>query len=167
MIAVPKFVDYEAWYDRKDGRPGTDEVRHRIKARPANNKDDYTEFVIEACRCVARGEASFTLFGKLIGYPEQAICRYETQLCLHKNPKWFPPPLIQRRAIHRHVYNERAIREDWPWDKCAELVTFDKAMPRKKLSLQQYIERIGPKFLKDTNTEVHDPDSRDLFHMSQ
>lgn len=154
-------MGYDAWQNRYDGRSGTDEVRNRIKARPVDG-DDLTDFTIEICRCVARQEASFTLFGKLVGYPDSPLCRYETQLCRHTNPKWFPPSVIPSRMLHRHVYNERAIREDWTWDKCAEPLKL-KSVPKRKLSLQQSIDRLAPEFLKDTKIEIHDPDSASLF----
>jgi len=63
---------------------------------------------------------------------------------------------------HKYVYNERAIREDWPWDKCAEPLKL-KSRPRKKLSIQQCIDWIAPIFLNDTHVEIHDPDSMELF----
>lgn len=161
MIAAPKYVQHEAWDKRTEGRAGTDEVRNRIRAFPKDDQD-LTEFAIEACRCIARGEASFTLFGKLIGYPEEPLCRYEVQLVRHTNPRWFSPLVVGPRILHKHVYNERAIREGWMWDKCAEPLR-QKSTPRRRLSLQQCIDRIAPIFLKETNVEIYDPDSMSLF----
>src|SRR5438128_428070 len=105
LIALPKFVKYDEWQNRFDGRSTPDEERKRLKAHPVDATDS-TEFVIETCKCIARGEASFTLFGKLIGYPEHPLCRYEVQISRHSNPKWFPPSMIGPRVLHKHVYNE-------------------------------------------------------------
>lgn len=166
MIALPKFVSYSAWQDRfdnvgvKDGRESALEWRPRVKAHPQNDLD-LTEFVIETCRCPSRKEASFTLFGKLAGYPEQPLCRYEIQICRHNNPKWFPPPTVMPWVLHKHVYNERAIREGHPWDKCAEPIL--KKMPRNKLSLQQAMDRLSGIFLTETVVSVESPETNDLF----
>jgi hypothetical protein len=161
MIATPKSVKHDAWQERSAGRAGTAELRDRIPAHPID-ESDLTEFVIETCRCIARGEASFTLFGKLAGYPEQALCRYEVQICRHANPKWFLPSMIGPRVLHKHVYSERAIREDWTWDKCAEPLK-QHSRPRRKLTLQQCIDRLAPIFLQETNVKIHDADSMGLF----
>jgi hypothetical protein len=162
MIATPKRVDYNAWQNRYEGRAKQTEERSRIEASPID-ENDLTEFEIETCRCPAREEASFTLFGKLIGCPQEPLCRYEVQWCRHTNPRWFPPAYIGLRELHKHVYNERAIRENWPWDKCAELLNVKKK-PKKQLSLQQCIERLGGIFLDETHTTIDDPASRDLFY---
>jgi hypothetical protein len=160
MIAEPKHVPFDAWDHRWDGRESGDEHRIRVKVFP-DNKASLTEYVVECCKCAARGEASFTLFGRLLGYPEHSVCRYERQLCRHNNPRWFPPSVIGSNVLHRHVYNERAVTEDWPWDKCAEPLKI--VVPKRKLSLQQAIDRLTPEFLKDIKLEVHDPQTMGLF----
>ena len=162
LIAMPKFVPHDEWEKRTDGRPGPEE-RQRIRAYPVD-ESDLTEFHIERCKWVARGEASFTLLCKLVGYPEEALCRYEIQLATHRNPKWFPPAYVGKRVPHKHVYNERAMREFGAWDKCATPLVF-KPAPKRKMSLQQYIDRmIAPEFLKDVHVDIHDPDSMGLFY---
>jgi len=103
MIATPKYVPHDAWNGRSEGREGTDEVRNRIEAHPIDENDS-TQFLIERCRCAARGEASFTLFGRLSEYVQQPLCRYEIQICRHSNPKWFSgPSYISARVPHKHV----------------------------------------------------------------
>lgn len=163
MMATPKHVEHDEWQKRFEGRAGNDEERNRIKVYP-NDEKDSTEFVVETCRCIARGEASFTLFGKLIGYTEHPLCRYEIQISPHRNPKWFPPTMFGSLVPHRHIYNERAIREDHSWDRCAEPLK-ELAVPKKgkKFSVQQWIDRIGPIFVKDVRLDVADPDADPLF----
>jgi hypothetical protein len=162
MIAMPKYVEHDAWEKRFDGRLGNDEERNRIKAQPADEKD-LTEFVIEICRCIARGEASFTLFGKLLGYTEHPLCRYEIQCSRHTNPKWFSPSMFGSFIPHKHIYNERAVREDYSWDKCAEPLRMSLPRKKRKLTITQWIDRIGPHFLKDANIEISDPRAMPLF----
>jgi hypothetical protein len=159
MLKLPKHVEHDAWQNRHDGRSGD---RPRIKASP-NDRTNLTEFTIEIFKCAARGEASFTLLGRPSGYPEHALCRYEIQLVRHTNPKWFEPVFIGPRALHKHVYNERAIREDFPWDKCAEPLAL-KSHPRRRLSLEQAINRIAPIFLKELCVEILDRDTMSMFH---
>jgi len=159
MLKIPKSVPYDAWENRFEGRQSTDELRDRFKARPID-ETDLTEFTIEICRCSVRHEASFTLFGRLLEYPEHPICRYEIQLCRHRNLKWFPPRIVDPRMLHKHVYSERAIREGWPWDKCAEPI----GQNRKNLSLEQAIGRLTPVFLENLKIEIHDSEVQDLFH---
>lgn len=162
MIATPKYVPHDAWNGRSEGREGTDEVRNRIEAHPIDENDP-TQFLIERCRCAARGEASFTLFGRLAEYVQQPLCRYEIQICRHSNPKWFSgPSYISARVPHKHVYNERAILEGWTWDKCAEPLKLN-SQPKKKLSVEQCINWIAPIFLKEIHLEIHDPESNGLF----
>lgn len=154
MIEMQKVVPHDAWENRFEGRPSTtQEIRNRIRVVP-EEEANLTEFIVETCLCPGRGEAAFTLLGKLLGYTEQPLCRYEVQISRHTNPRWFPPFVIAPRALHRHVYNERAIREDWPWDKCAELLK----QPKRKLSLQQAIDILTPIFINDVRLEIHDPD---------
>ncbi|MDP9172891.1 MAG: hypothetical protein M3O30_03385 [Planctomycetota bacterium] len=161
MLKTPKVVEHDAWENRFDGRKSTEEARVRIPVSPEDDAD-LTVFAIESCKCIVRGEVSFTLFGKMLEYPEHALCRYEMQLCRHNNPKWFPPSFISSRALHKHVYNERAIRDDMPWDKCAELLNLKKR-PRRKLSLQQAIDLITPIFINEIRLEIHDPNVRQLL----
>lgn len=170
MLAISKHVPFDDWEDqqgknnRLKGREGTDEQRVRIKVFP-DDESDLTEFAVETCRCVARGEASYSLFGKLLGYPEHVLCRYDLQTCRHTNPKWFPPFVIGSRVLHRHIYNERAIRDDWPWDKCAEPLDIPKT--KRKLSFQQSIDRLTPHFLADIKLEVYDPDTAGTLFRKQ
>jgi hypothetical protein len=154
MIRTSKFVEQDAWQNRSDGRQSTIEQRDRIKAAP---KDDtnLTEFWIESCRCPGRCEASFTLIGKLLEYPEHPLCRYDFQISKHTNPKWFSPYVIGPRVPHRHVYNEKAIREGWTWDKCAEPIHQKK----RTYSLEQAINLLAPIFLNDLRIEIYDPDT--------
>jgi hypothetical protein len=159
MLLVPKIVSHDEWENRFAGRQSPDEQRDRIKASPAD-ADDLTEFWIEICRCAVRSEASFTMAAKLLEYPEHALCRYEVQLGSHTNPKWFTPHFVDRRALHKHIYNERAIREGFTWDKCAEPVK----QPKRKLSFQQAIDHLTPIFLEELRIEIHDPNVRGLFH---
>lgn len=153
LIRLPKFVQFDAWENRWAGRETTNEVRHRIEAVPQNDSSG-ASFVIESCHCTNRMEVSFTLLGKLIGRPLQAICRYEMQLGKHRNPSWFMPRYIQARELHCHDYNERAIRQGLSWDACAEPIgpQCDR--------IQQAIERLTPLFLENLKIEIHDPDVR-------
>lgn len=161
MMKMPKLVPHDAWQNRFEGRKTTDEMRDRVPCTPLD-ESDLTEFCIEICHCPARGEASFTLFGKLNGYTDHPLCRYETQIGRHVNPKWIDPYFIGAGILHRHVYNERALREGWPWDKCAEPLKLTK-VPKRKLSLQQAIDQMTPIFLRDLEIEIHDPDVNVLF----
>jgi len=161
MIALPKYVEHDEWEKRFAGRVGNDEDRNRIRARPTNEKD-LTEFIIEVCRCVARCEASFTLTGKLLGYTEHPLCRYDIQCSRHKNPKWFSPSMFGPFVPHKHVYNERGVRDDYAWDKCAE--PLQMSLPkRRRLTVTQWVDRIGPIFLKEANIEIRDPGAMPLF----
>jgi hypothetical protein len=160
MLKMPKIVDHDAWQGRQDGRESRDENRHRIEAQP-EDKSNTTKFTIEICRCVVRAEASFTLLGKMLGYPEHALCRYETQICWHTNPKGYASGDIGPRAPHKHIYNEKMIRDGYPWDRCAEGLKLKKV--RRKLSLEQTINRMAPIFLNEINVEIFDPDVAPLF----
>jgi hypothetical protein len=159
MIVAPKYISYDAWNEQwanlcaRVRRPASDEDRVRIKVESGDG--DLTEFCVECCKCPARGEASYTLFGKLLGYVEHPLCRYDLQVCRHTNPRWFPPWVIGSRVLHRHIYNERAIRENCTWDKCAEPLKIPK--PKRKLSFQQSIDRLTPHFLTDIKLDIYDP----------
>ncbi len=70
-------------------------------------------------------------------------------------------PMYRDPACPRHGDNERAIREGWPWDKCASPLKIPKT--KKKLSLQQSIDRLTPIFLEDINLDIYDPEIGSLF----
>jgi hypothetical protein len=148
--------------NQKGGRESTVEWRPRIDAYPVDEAN-LTIFRIESCTCPARNEASFTLFGRMAGYGEHPLCRYEIQLCRHTNPKWFSPYVIAPWVLHKHIYSEQAIRRGHPWDKCASPLL--KTQPRRRFSLQQAIGRISRIFLDENLIEIHGQNSEwMLFH---
>jgi len=153
MLNAPKYVRFNAWENRLPGRTHSEEIRHRIKAFPFDPKDA-TLFIIESCHCLSRRQVSFSLFGKMKGYPEHALCRYEIQTIRHRNPDWFPPQYVGNRVLHKHVYSERAIREGYTWDKCAEVLLCRPQI----FILERAIDHLTPLFLSELKIEIHDPD---------
>jgi hypothetical protein len=158
LLEMPKHAAHDAWEDRHNGR---NEMQARVPVTP-DDKSAFVQFEVEAYKCPEKNEASFTLIAKSVGRPEQAICRYEIHIGRHKNLRWMSPVFVGSKIPHKHIYNEKAVRDDWPWDQCAEPLKFKKSLPRK-ISLQQAIDRIAPIFLVEVHLEIYDPNVQTLF----
>jgi hypothetical protein len=159
LMTTPKYIAWDAWQRRFETRTSgrataIGEFRHKLKASPVDPKDA-TSFEVEIFQCHTRTEIAFTLHAKLQGYTKVAVCRYDYQPGRHKNPKWFPPAVISNRVLHRHVYSPRAIREDLPWDACAEVIS-----PLEVRGMQAATDRLTQLFVQGLAIDVHDPDFR-------
>lgn len=152
MISMPKRVEHEAWEKRKHGRRTNGERGAVILAFP-ERAEVKAEFKIEIRRHDATDSFALTLEGRLIGRPFEGLLRYNVHDSIHRNPDWFPPPIVESGTLHRHVYREQAVREGRDWDACAEVLNVD---PKGSLSPNQQIERLIGAFLVDASIRVSD-----------
>jgi len=153
MISVRKRVAFDAWNKRKLGRATKGEFGCEIKAEPEDASIP-TAFKIVIRKDERTDTYSLTLEGKLPGRIFEGLLRYNVHDSIHANPEWFPPPIIESGDLHRHVYQERAVREGRDWDACAELLK----LPSAGSPNQQY-ERLLGKFMVDANIRVSDSET--------
>lgn len=152
LIAMPKHVRYDDWQADWKSREGSVPAV-KIKAFP-NDEDEDIEFIIERVDRRDRGEVTLNLYVKL---PELArahpLCRYDLQNLRHRNPKWFTPKIIPSRTFHKHVYNERAVRENLPkdWALCAEPIDI-----KPERDFQRNLSKLLRVFLEELHIEMHD-----------
>jgi hypothetical protein len=114
-------------------------------------------FVINCSSRPLRGLVAYTLIGEMPGRPDHPLCRYDIQASRHRNPQWWPPPVIPPRVIHRHLYNERAVREGQGWDWCADLVLAPELSARHNSAVLSQV------FIDGIALTIQDPEVRDLF----
>lgn len=155
LMAVPKYVKYDAWANRLRSRQTVGEQCKKLQVWP-EDENNLTEFWVEARhRPIGRVKTSLTLYAKIPGRNGHAVCRYDVQDQKHTNhPKWFLPRYVGRLVAHRHIFNEKAVREGHSWDACAEPLHLGDVGP-----VEHRIERTARVFLSDTNITVHDPDA--------
>lgn len=142
MLATPKDIELDAWEDRtQDRKRSPNSVAIEVSARDRDDMD----FNIAIVRSPRIGSESITLIGKILGRDRRAIARYDIHDAAHKNPPWFDPGFIGPRQPHRHLYNERALKEDREWHACAE-----------PLDLPDDAQRLLGKLLDDLNIRFSD-----------
>jgi hypothetical protein len=166
LLKMKKRIVADAWkpltpaHKREAGkRQNSFEDVATMEAKAFDGSDKY-EFQIELCHNLRNDAIAITLFAQIVPRNLTPICRYDVHDSPHNNPKWYSPRKIASGKVHRHIYNERAIRDGdlASWSDCGDSVR----LPTGGSPASQR-DRLKRKFIGDLNLHFDQREDQTLF----
>lgn len=164
LLGMPKRVFAEDWESRlhsdqavkpkKRRQVATFERKIRLKSRPEDSNASAC-FEIELVQNFRTDAVGLTLYAAIGLRPMLPICRYDFDDNEHENPDFCAFPSVTSGSFHRHVYNERAVRELDRWDACAEKLELPTSGGPKQL-----LDRLKGRFLQDLHIRFERKDDQ-------
>lgn len=166
MLAMEKRILSGGWKplaspNKKSARKRTNEFESVgiMSAEPLIGTPGYV-FEIDVCHNLRSDSIHISLYAEIAPRRVLPICRYEIHDSLHTNPLWFPPVVIEGGQFHKHVYNERSIREgdQRDWCECASPLDLGG-----QCSPDIAMQRLKNKFIDDLHLNFDERDDRQTF----